>query len=99
MCIENIPCFINQWGTKLQPLPEYEIYFENSLIGNLWYFIYIFKIQSFFLPNSSFTFFRYSSSTYLGNLPAVISATSSIPRLDRKNKINTQNMEYFCETH
>ncbi len=33
-CIENISQFINQWGYKLQPLPEYQVYFELSFIGN-----------------------------------------------------------------
>jgi hypothetical protein len=33
ICIENIPRFINQWGTPLQPQPDYQNYFEIPLIG------------------------------------------------------------------
>jgi hypothetical protein len=33
-CLEDIPQFIRQWGYKLQLLPEYDLYFDNSFLGN-----------------------------------------------------------------
>ncbi len=46
ICINDIPHFIIQWGTQLKTFPEYEIYFENSFIGNyLSYFL-----QNQFIP-------------------------------------------------
>jgi len=49
ICINDIPHFIIQWGTQLKTFPEYEIYFENSFIGNyLSYFLQKNTIFHFF---------------------------------------------------
>jgi len=54
ICINDIPHFIIQWGTQLKTFPEYEIYFENSFIGNYLSYFYKKYYFSFFFNHIIF---------------------------------------------
>jgi len=54
-CLEDISQFIKKWGCKLQLLPEYDLYFEQTFLGIIFFLLLLLLLLLFYKFVFSFT--------------------------------------------